>query len=172
MKLRNLRTELVKILHLEDTPNAIALSVAIGVFWNFIPTIGLGVFVSIFFAKLLKVRVVIAATANLCTGFFIPFFYTLNMVTGRLLTGLNINLGEIESELGDSIEISVTGIEEVIVNPKLYFLYDKIHSLSMDFVIGSIANAFLAAGLIYVIIWFLIKNRKKYKLQKNNQEDC
>lgn len=172
MKLRNLRTELVKILHLEDTPNAIALSVAIGVFWNFIPTIGLGVFVSIFFARLLKVRVVIAATANLCTGFFIPFFYTLNLITGRILTGFNVNLDEIEGELGDSIEKSVTGIEEVIVNPKLYFLYDKIHSLSTDFVIGSIANAFLAAGLIYVIIWFLIKNRKKYKVQKNKQEDC
>lgn len=169
MKLRNLRTELVKILHLEDTPNAIALSVAIGVFWNFIPTVGLGVFVSIFFARLLKVRVIIAATANLCTGFFIPFFYTLNLITGRILTSFNVDLDEIEGELGQSIEKSVTGIEEVVVNPKLYFFYDKIHSISIDFVIGSIANACLAAGLIYVTIWVLIKNRKKYKIKDADQ---
>lgn len=162
MKLRNLRTELVKILHLQDTPNAIALSVAIGVFWNFIPTVGLGVFISIFFARLLKVRAVIAATANLCTGLFIPFFYALNLITGRILIEFNFNLEKIEDELGSSIDKSVTGIEEVIANPKLYFFYDKIHSLSADFIIGSLVNAFLTAGLVYVILWFVIKNRKKY----------
>ena len=163
LRLRNLRAELVKILHLEDTPKAIALGAAIGIFWNFIPTLGLGVFVSMFFARLLKVRVVVAATANLCTGFFIPFFYTLNLITGRILTGFNVDLKEIEGELGDSLEQSVTGIEKVITNPKLYFLYDKIHSLSIDFVIGSIANAFLAAAIIYVILWYVIKTRKKFK---------
>ncbi|KUO64688.1 MAG: hypothetical protein APF84_06095 [Gracilibacter sp. BRH_c7a] len=171
MKLRNIRTELVKILHLEDTPNAIALSVAIGVFWNFIPTIGLGVFVSILFAKLLKVRVVIAATANLATGFFIPFFYTLNLITGRILTGFTVNLDEIGGTLGNSIEQSVTGIDEVIVNPKLYFLYDMFHSLSIDFVIGSITNAFLAACMIYISLWLVLKNRKKYKKLTNNIND-
>lgn len=169
MKIQNLRTELVKILHLEDTPNAIALGAAIGVFWNFIPTLGFGVFVAIIFARILKVRVVVAATANLCTGFFIPFFYTLNLITGRILTGYNVDLKEIEGELGDSIGKSVSGIEEVIANPKLYFLYDKIQSLSIDFVIGSIANAFLVSALIYVILWFVIKNRKKFK--KENEKN-
>lgn len=167
MKLRNLRAELVKILHLQDTPNVIALSVAIGVFWNFIPVIGLGVILSILLARLLKVSVVTAVTVHFCTVFFIPFFYTLNVITGRLLTGINVNLDEI-SKMGDSIEISVTGIEEVIVNPKSHLLYDMIHSLSIDFVIGSIVNAFLAAGLIYITLWFVIKNRRKYKKKKQS----
>lgn len=167
MKLRNLRTELVKILHLEDTPNVIALSVAIGVFTNFLPAIGLGLLLSILLARLLKVSVVTAATAHLCTVFFIPFFFTLNVITGRLLAGLNVNLDEI-NELEDSIEISVIGIEEAIVNPKSHLLYDMIHSLSINFVIGSIVNAFLAAGLIYVTLLYVIKNKRKYKMQKQS----
>lgn len=166
MKLKNLRTEFIKMLHLDDTPYAIALSAAIGIFWNFIPTLGLGVFVSIFFAKLLNLRVVVAATANLATGFFIPFFYTLNMITGRILTGFNVDVERIEGEIGQSIELSVTGIEKVAANPKLYFLYDKIHSLSADFVIGSITNAFLAAGLIYAILWMIISNKQKIKAKR------
>ena len=163
MKLQNLRTEFIKILHLDDTPFAIALSAAIGIFWNFIPTLGLGVFVSILFAKIFNGRVVVAATANLATGFFIPFFYTLNMITGRILTGFSLNVEEVEGKIEESIELSVTGIENVASNPKLYFLYDKIHSVSIDFVVGSIANAFLAAGLVYMIIWVIVTNKRKLK---------
>lgn len=162
-----LRSVLIELMHLDDTPNNIALSAAIGIFWNFIPTLGLGVFVSVFFAKLLKVRMVVAATANLCTGFFIPFFYTLNFITGGILTRFKVDLDQIEGDLGESITESVSGIEEVIANPKLYFLYDKIHSFSADFLVGSIVNAVLAASLVYLVLWFILNTKRKLKKPAN-----
>ena len=157
-----MKEQLAKLINLEDTPSSIALGAAIGIFWNFIPTLGLGFVVSGLCAKLLKIRVAASVIANLATGVFIPLFYTLNLVTGRILMGIKVTLPEFEGEISESIGMS----EQIITNPTLLFVVDKIQSVSMEFVIGSIVNAFLAAILVYLVLFFILTKRKKYKARK------
>jgi len=165
---RKFRKKIRKILKHEGTPYSIALGAAIGVFWNFIPSLGIGPLLSIAVAKIVKARAAVAIAINLATGFFIPFFYTLNVITGNFITGFRLEPQEIESKLEKSLQTSVSNIGSVVDQPLTYFLLDKIQSFSVDFMVGAVINAFLAGLVIYVVLWYILKNRKKYKKQRTH----
>lgn len=160
---RHLKKKIIEIIKMDAAPNALAIGAAIGVFWNFIPSLGIGPFLSLFTSKLLKGSAVAAVSINLATGFFIPFFYTFNVVVGRSILGNDIAQQQIEKELGESFYRSISGIEAVVEKPSDYLLLDRIQSFSTDFMMGSVINASAAAVVIYGIFWFVLNRRKNNK---------
>lgn len=162
-RFRYLRTKIKEIIKTPATPNALAVGAAVGIFWNFIPSLGIGPFLSFFTSKLLKGSAVAAVSINLATGFFIPLFYTLNVAVGRSVLGNDIAQQQIEKELGESFYRSISGIETIIETPSDYLLLDRIQSFSSDFIMGSIINASASAVLIYGTFWFILNRRKNHK---------
>lgn len=76
----------LKILRIDDPPEVIARGAAIGVFMGVFPTFGVGTFLSLGAAFLLKANkasaVIGSFIVNPITG---PFFWTLSMLTGAFI---------------------------------------------------------------------------------------
>ena len=160
-KLDNLRKKLASLFRVKGSPYFVAFGAAVGLFWNFIPSLGIGPILSLLAARFFKARSVAAVTVNLATGFFIPLFYTLNVVTGKLVTGLGISLLELKG-IESSLEKSVGNIAKVADEPQTYFFLDRLQSFSKEFLIGSAVNAFLAAIAAYLVVYLVLSRRKKY----------
>ncbi|MGI6685679.1 MAG: DUF2062 domain-containing protein [Bacillota bacterium] len=141
----------------KNMPSVVALSAAIGLFWNFIPTLGLGPIVTYFTAKVLRGKTAIAVSINLATGFFIPILYTLNIITGKLVIGRNITLDEIEEQIGETLEETADHVENVVQEPSQYFLIDKLQDFTVDFFVGALINGLIISFLLYLLIFVLLK---------------
>lgn len=161
-----MRTKFREILKLKGSPHSIALGVAVGFFWNFIPSIGIGPFLSMGLARLIRGSAVAALTANLATGFFIPVFYSMNMITGRFLQGDKVQSVEIEETLQESLQESIVKIEEIVEQPASYFYLDKIQDFTADFLIGALVNAIIGATFMYFVFWFALNRRHKVRKHK------
>ena len=138
-------------------PYAVCAGMAVGIFWNFIPSLGVGVFLSAITAKLLKASSITAISTNLGTALFIPLFYTLNYLTGRMVMGKNLSNTEIQTELGHSMEQSLKNVETVIEQPVSFFSWFQIKSVSEDFIVGAAINAITAALIVFTVIWVVLK---------------
>lgn len=165
-RLRILLHKLKKLIKLKETPEAIALGAAIGFFWNFVPSVGLGAFLSFFIARFFKASGVAAATFNLATGFFIPIYYSLNLITGRFLTGHRITTEEIGDQIGQSLDSTVAQLDTIVEEPLKFFSLAKLQNLSWDFAVGAIVNGVFFAILIYFAFIIIIKSQRKLKEKK------
>ncbi|WP_353892725.1 DUF2062 domain-containing protein [Proteinivorax hydrogeniformans] len=142
-----------KLSQISDTPHAIALGAALGLGWNFIPSLGIGPFMSIFSAKIFKASGIAAVTINLGTGFFIPVLYTLNMVTGRFILGDFLSFMDMEEELSNSMQSSLDGIEAVTNTPSSFFSLDTVTEMGAEFFLGGFINAAIFGLILYGLIW-------------------
>ncbi|MDW7672960.1 MAG: DUF2062 domain-containing protein [Bacillota bacterium] len=171
-RLRIIYKKLKKVMKLKGSPYFIAMGAAIGIFLNFIPSLGLGAFIAVGIAKIFKASGIAALTVNLATGFFIPLFYSLNFLMGKFLLRHGVSKEEVSDTLQQSIAQSLDVVEEVTIEPARYFYLDKLQSFSGDFFLGSIVNALLASGFIFLIIWILLKYRQYWhNKQSSDQRD-
>lgn len=157
-RINDLKRRVKDIVAISSTPRKIAVGGAIAIFWNFIPSLGIGPFLTLFAAKILKANVVAAITLNLGTSFFIPLFYTMNVITGRIVMGS----GEISGEKAQDYKVesggfSIGRLKEVFQNPEE--MLGLMQGFSIDFVIGSVINAFLASIFLYFIFLYILNKR-------------
>lgn len=117
-------------------------------------------------AKFLKGSGVAAATFNLATGFFIPLYYSLNLITGRFLIGNKVTKDEIENQIGQSFDSSVSNIDSIVEEPLNLLLLDKLQNFTLDFALGALVNGIFFAIVIYFIFVFLIRSQRKLKEKK------
>ncbi len=143
-----------KVTTIKDTPHAIGLGAAIGIGWNFIPSLGIGPFLSVFCAKVFRGSGIAAITINLGTGFFIPIMYSLNMMVGRFLSGRWFTAPEIEKHIQDSIKETIDNIEIIKETPTKFFLLSRVTEFGFEFFLGGLINALIAGTLVYTMIWF------------------
>lgn len=170
-KLQKTKESFRSLKKLPENPHAIAMGAAIGMFWNFIPSLGIGPIVSLIAAKLLRASKAAAVTVNVATGFFIPFFYSLNVITGRSIPGGKPAPFDIGGKVQESITNSLGNISEFIEEPSNYFFINKIQSLSVDFLVGSMINAVLAAIIVYFLFLIILRRRNKLLLQRSKPEN-
>ncbi|SES92174.1 DUF2062 domain-containing protein [Anaerobranca gottschalkii] len=142
-----------KVSNIKDTPHAIGLGAAVGLGWNFIPSLGIGPFISVFTAKLFKGSGIAAITVNLGTGIFIPILYSLNMVTGRLLVGRWFTAPEIEKQIQESIQETIDNLEIIKETPSRFFTLNKVTEFGFEFFLGGLINALIFGVIIYGLIW-------------------
>ena len=138
-----------------------------GFAWNFIPSLGIGPFLAIGTAKILRCSAVSALAGNLGTGIFIPVYYSMNMMMGRLLTGDRIRVYEIEEILYESLQETIIAVEEIVEQPVRFFQLDRLQDFTVDFFIGGFVNALIAGSIMYTILLFIIKQR--YKMRKGKE---
>ncbi len=166
--LRKARAKLKELLNLKGSPHTIALGAAVGIFWNFIPSLGIGPFLAIGLAKLLRASAVASLTANLATGIFIPVLYSMNMITGRLIKGEKVETTEIEESLQDSFQESITIMEDIVEKPTSFFSLDTFQNFTSEFLVGAIVNAILVATIVYVIFWLILNRRYNGSKKQSN----
>ncbi|WP_366923752.1 DUF2062 domain-containing protein [Metallumcola ferriviriculae] len=160
---------LKKLKKASNQPYAVAVGMAIGIFWNFIPSLGVGVVLSGVTAKLMRSSSIMAVSTNISTAIFIPFFYTLNYLTGTMVIGANPTNTEVQSQLEHSLGQSLGNMETVIDQPASFFSWFQVKSISLDFIVGSLINATVAALITTAIIWFVLKSIKRTKRTKKKQ---
>lgn len=156
-----------KVTTIKDTPHAIALGASVGLGWNFIPSLGIGPFVSVFTAKAFRASGIAAITVNLGTGFFIPILYSLNMVTGRFLVGKWFTAPELEKQLQVSIKETIDNIEVIKETPSRIFSLSKVTEFGVEFFLGGIINALIFGVIVYGLIWLPSYIKGKYFSSNN-----
>ena len=150
------------ITSIHDTPHSIALGAAVGLGWNFIPSLGVGPVLSVLSAKSLRASGIAAVTVNLGTGFFIPLLYSLNLIVGRTLTGQWLSRPEVGKQIQDSLQESIGGIELIAEQPSRFFGLSRITEAGLDFFLGGFVNAIIAGVIVYGLIRLPIYIRQRF----------
>ncbi len=162
-KLGQVKAKLIQVLKLESTPRKIAIGIAIAVFWNFLPSLGVGPFLSAFAARVLRGSIVAAVTVNLGTGALIPLFYTLNVMMGQFIIGGESTRLQLANMLTDLFEDTFTYLEGALGETTVESLLAGIETFSVGFFIGAAINSLLAGSLLYIIFYYLLLKRQKMK---------
>ncbi len=157
---QRLYNEMVNILKLKTSPRKIALGVAIAIFWNFLPSLGFGAVLSLIAARILQASAVTAVSVSLATGILIPFFYTLNVLTGRFVV-FSMGLERISKNLALDLKSIFRDFPPGIKESELFLpLLSQVKSASFDFLLGSVINAFIAGVVIYIAFRVILMKKK------------
>jgi len=131
---------------LPGSTNGIAKGVALGIAFDFLPIPILSIPLSYFFARIFRFNPVATVGTVIFFKLAVPFFYSLDFLTGRLLFG-NVPNMEINIESSNSIITNSLG---------------KIMEHGYPFLFGSMVNAAIAYVIVYyVLIKILNVNKKK-----------
>ncbi|ACB84228.1 DUF2062 domain-containing protein [Natranaerobius thermophilus] len=171
-RLNKIKNKFKQVLKLESTPKKIAIGVAIAVFWNFLPSLGVGPFLSAFAARLLGGSIVAAVTVNLGTGALIPLFYTLNVMVGRFVMGGETTGLKLTEMVRSVFSNTIDFLEGLLGQSQVETLLASLETFSVGFLIGSIINSLLAGILLYCSFYYLLIKREQYReklrLEENN----
>lgn len=170
-QLEKIWKKLKSLATLSGSPYSIAMGAAVGIFWNFIPSLGVGPFLSVGLAKILKASGIAALTVNISTGFFIPLFYSLNLLVGRTIVNRNyVSTEEVSDTIQKSFQESLDVVETVAYEPTSFFSLDKLQDFSVEFFLGGFINACITAGLVYLILLSVLNYKNCLKKFKNKKE--
>ncbi len=167
-KITELKDKIISIMSMNATPKKIAIGVAVAMFWNFIPSLGIGPVLTFLATKILRGHIVAGLTLNLGTSIFIPLFYTLNFITGRAVTGASINSEAKNPAKSDYLQFDTLSFDRV----KNFFespetIFEALQGFSQDFLIGSVINAFVVGIFLYVVFYLLLKRREARIFEKS-----
>lgn len=140
---RMLRYNYIKILRLEEAPEQIAMSVAIGTSIMFMPFFGFGIFIAYFVAMFLKVNKIATILTTLLWKLALPVFYVLNIITGNFIMGDPHTPAKPLHHAGG--------------------ILNKFNELGTEFLVGSAINSILAGILAYYVALKLLTLRKERK---------
>ncbi len=139
------------------TPRKIAIALAVGIFWNFLPIVGVGAILSFLVAKILRGSALLAVTTHLGTAILIPGFYTLNYLTGRwILGGAEVDFLKPVLTLLNSMGQTL----EQWLNPAVV---QTAVSITYNFLVGSFLNAVLAFIVVYIVSRVIVTQVQKSK---------
>ncbi|OPX84093.1 MAG: hypothetical protein A4E53_03868 [Pelotomaculum sp. PtaB.Bin104] len=142
-----------KIISIADSPERLIRGVALGVAFDFLPIPVISIPLSYLVAHLTQCNPIAAASTVIFFKLAVPFFYTLDVLTGTSLLGTRPGL-----------EVQDTGIAF------LDRFLDEILQYGYPFLMGSLINATLAGLAVYLILRFLVarrrRRREKLKIDK------
>lgn len=132
-----------KVMSLPDSPKKIARGVALGIAFDFLPIPIISIPLSYLVARLIRCSP-LAAVATVCIfKVLVPVFFTLDMLTGKLLCG---SVPE--------TDITISGYS--FLNPYV----EKLIEHGYPFLVGSIVNATLFSLVVYFLLLILLERRK------------
>lgn len=140
---RKLKYYLLKLVHLKDSPRAVAGGIAWGAFVNFYPTFGIGPFLAAGIARLCQGNI---AAATLGWAIFMPLFplfFYLNLVVGNLFTNVP----------AENVGIVMQGFSHLLMQD--FFVQGK------AFLIGSLINGCVCVIIIWFAGYFFLKKYRK-----------
>jgi uncharacterized protein len=145
----------MRLFRLRGSTERIARGFAVGLIVNFFPTLGFGVFISGFVARLLGGNLIAGVLGGLTLTFVWPFLFYLNMLTGGWVRG------------------------RMIIRSPEELTDERMNALvwGQTFTTGAVLNSLAAGFLVYLLLyWLLINYRLRglarlYKLMKRHQRE-
>jgi uncharacterized protein (DUF2062 family) len=134
-----------KVASLSGCPRKIAAGVALGVAMDFLPIPIISIPISYLVARLIRVNPVAAVATVVFLKLAVPFFYTLNILTGNLIAG-----GLAGPEI--TLNASFPGAS----------LVEKLVEHGFPFLVGSAVNATVAGIIVYALLIFFLKKRRMW----------
>jgi uncharacterized protein len=89
-KLRECKCLTLKLLRLKDNSHSIALGFTVGLLINFVPSFGIGPFISTAIAKVFKGNSFAGLVGGVSLIWAFPFFFYLNLVVGYLFYPIDV----------------------------------------------------------------------------------
>jgi len=133
-----------KMMELPDSPKKIAFGVALGLSFDFLPVPIISIPLSYLVARLVRCNPVAAVATVVFFKLAVPFFFTLNIITGKFL-------------LGD-----VPGPDIVVAGDTMFSaLLSGIVEHGYPFLVGSAVNAAAVSLPVYFLLKFLLKRRQR-----------
>ncbi|MCX7846128.1 MAG: DUF2062 domain-containing protein [Dictyoglomaceae bacterium] len=134
----------LKIIRINDSPEKIAKSFAVGVFIGIFPTFGIGGVLALILAKILKLNYLASVLGTFIMNYFTsPIFWSLSYFLGSLI-------------LEGKINFKFIGEREV-----KYF--------ALNYIVGNIIIAILVSFLSYFIIKEIIVKYKEKKKRRGEK---
>jgi len=133
-----------KLMELPDSPKKIARGVALGLSFDFLPIPIISIPLSYLVARLTRCNPVAAVATVVFFKLAVPFFFTLNILTGNAI------LGDMHPP-----DISIAG------DNVLYAYLSKMLSLGYPFLVGSLVNGTAVWVAVYFLLCFLLEKRRR-----------
>ncbi|KAB7708600.1 DUF2062 domain-containing protein [Bacillus aerolatus] len=144
--IRRLKYMLLKFFRIRGSAHSISIGFTLGASINFVPSFGIGLIISVAFAKLFRGNSIAAFIGGISLVWFFPFLFYLNMVTGEFIY---------PHDIGEVIENAVEDAA-VLNDPVMTGL-----SIGRTFLIGMIINMLLFIFSLYPAIYILFKRYQK-----------
>lgn len=132
-----------KMMALPDSPDKVARGVAMGLAFDFLPIPIISIPLSYLMARLIRCSPVAAVATVIFFKLAVPFFYTLDLLTGKAL------FGEV-----DGPDLVLSG--NLLLAP---FLSEVVEQ-GYPFLLGSLVNAAIAFGVVYPLLRHLLKKKQ------------
>lgn len=132
-----------KMMELPDSSQKIACGVALGLSFDFLPIPIISIPLSYLVARLIRCNPVAAVATVVFFKLAVPFFFTLNVMTGKAL-------------LGDVPAPPITIAGDTWFSP----LLSGIVAHGYPFLLGSAVNATTIAVLVYFLLKYLLGKRR------------
>ncbi len=145
-----IKSKVTGLSQLKDQPHAVALGVALGTFFGFIPLFGLKTLLAMGSAKLLRGNVVAAAVAVTLHDVILP----LAPIMLRWEYQLGYYLLSTPHHFPASLSASHLG-------PSMWFHWDVLFSVGMPLFLGSFLVALPFTAIAYFLTLEMLKRRKK-----------
>ena len=142
---RRIRYYLIRLFRLKSSPHHVALGLTIGLIPNWLPTFGLGPFLSVSLAKLVKTNSISALIGGVIGTPIWPLLFFLNYKVGSFVFDRKSNVDELdEVEYIETIQHTFIGIVDT-------------HSSGFLFISGAVINIVISSILIYFLAYLLFK---------------
>lgn len=133
----------LKVKRMKDNPQKLARGLALGVFLNFLPTFGTGIFIALVVARFVRANAFLACSASLATKWCIPLLYALNLKVGQMLLGM-------PSETLTTIWVKISALD-----------LSGILTLGKPFIVGSLLNSVVGSGVMYLVFLSILPVLKR-----------
>jgi len=137
----------LKTLRMKENPQKLARGLALGIFLNFLPTFGTGVFVALIVARFVRASAFLACSAALATKWCIPLLYALNLKVGQILLGM-------PTETMTTIWAKIASLD-----------LSGILALGKPFIVGSLLNSIIGSGVMYLVFLLILPVMKRNPLK-------
>ncbi|MGE6752915.1 DUF2062 domain-containing protein [Rossellomorea sp. NPDC071047] len=145
-KLRECKCLTLKILRLKDNSHSIALGFTVGLLINFVPSFGIGPFISTAIAKVFKGNSFAGLVGGVSLIWAFPFFFYLNLVVGYLFYPIDV--------IHPSIDYSSEAVDVGMQLGKAFFIGMFINlpifGILTYFIMNSILRKYRETMLTYV----------------------
>lgn len=145
-QLRKLKYLSIKLLRIKGRTHNISLGFTIGLIINFIPSFGVGPFLSTVGPKLFRGNCVAGFIGGIILIWAFPLFFYLNVIVGEALLPIKIDT---------KIDIILDGIEADFTKPEQVFTASL--KIGKAFFLGMIVNILLVGTVIYTLTYYVFK---------------
>lgn len=143
---RRCKYMLLKFFRIRSSAHSISIGFALGASINFVPSFGMGLLMSIAFARIFKGNTVAAFLGGVSLVGVFPFLFYLNLKTGQFIY---------PPEIGEAIKDAASWHETVTAG----------FSVGRTFTIGMLINMVLFIFSLYPAIYLLFKHYQKQMLR-------